>query len=147
MARVTQVVGYTTGVFDLFHAGHVNLLRRARSLCDRLIVGVTVDELVAYKNKQAVVPFADRLEVVSACQYVDCAVPQADMDKVGAWKRYHFNVMFVGDDWYGTDKWADIQHSMAGLGVEVVYLPYTKTTSSTLINETLNKLRADWPSE
>lgn len=136
-----MVIGYTTGVFDLFHVGHVNVLRNAKSMCDRLIVGVTVDELVAYKNKKSVIPFDERIEIVRACKYVDLAVPQMTMDKLDALDRYKFDIMFVGDDWYKTDKWEDFDKDFTSKGVRIVYFPYTSSTSSTLINETLNKLR------
>jgi choline-phosphate cytidylyltransferase/glycerol-3-phosphate cytidylyltransferase len=137
-----MVVGYTTGVYDLFHVGHVNLLRNAKSMCDRLIVGVTVDELVAYKNKRAVIPFEERIEIIRACRYVDLAVPQNSMDKLDAVDRYKFDVMFVGDDWYKTEKWQEIDSQFQERGVRIMYFPYTKTTSSTLINRTLDNLRA-----
>lgn len=136
-----MVVGYTTGVFDLFHVGHVNVLRNAKSMCDRLIVGVTVDDLVAYKNKKSVIPFEERIEIVRACKYVDLAVPQETMDKFDALNRYKFNVMFVGDDWYKSDKWCDLDREFSEKGVRVIYFPYTKTTSSTLVNSTLERLR------
>jgi choline-phosphate cytidylyltransferase/glycerol-3-phosphate cytidylyltransferase len=136
-----MVLGYTAGVFDLFHVGHVNVLRNARSLCDRLIVGVTVDELVLYKSKRAVIPFDERIEIVRACKYVDLAVPQATMDKLDAWQRYKFNLMFVGDDWYRHERWKAFDAQFAERNVRVVYFPYTRTTSSTLINETLERLR------
>lgn len=136
-----MVIGYTTGVFDLFHVGHVNVLRNAKSMCDRLIVGVTVDELVAYKNKKSVIPFDERIEIVRACKYVDLAVPQMTMDKLDALDRYKFDIIFVGDDWYKTDKWEDFDKDFTSKGVRIVYFPYTSTTSSTLINETLRKLR------
>ena len=97
-SRTKPVVGYTTGVFDLFHVGHVNMLKNAKSLCDKLIVGVTTDELVAYKNKRAVISFEERIEIVRSIKYVDAAVPQNSMDKMEAWQRYHFDLMFVGDD-------------------------------------------------
>lgn len=136
-----MVIGYTTGVFDLFHIGHLNLLRRAKEQCDYLIVGVSIDELVMYKNKHAVIPFEERMEIVKAIKYVDEVVPQENMDKLEAWNKLHFNVMFVGDDWKGTEKWNAIEKQMAEVGVKIVYFPYTKGTSSTLINETLNRLR------
>lgn len=138
-----MVVGYTTGVFDLFHIGHVRVLRNAKAMCDRLIVGVTNDELVSYKNKRSVIPFDERLEIVQSCKYVDLAVEQATIDKMDAFHRYKFDVMFVGDDWYKTDKWQSIDSEMQENGVRVVYFPYTKTTSSTLINQTLQALRKD----
>ncbi len=136
-----MVIGYTTGVFDLFHHGHVNLLRNARSLCDKLIVGVTVDELVSYKAKRAVIPFENRLDVVRACRYVDLVVAQDSMDKMVAYEKYKFDVVFVGDDWKGTDRWNEIDRKFREVDVRVIYLPYTKSVSSTLVNETLEKLR------
>ena len=123
-----MVIGYTTGVFDLFHVGHVRLLRNAKSMCDRLIVGVTVDELVSYKNKKSVIPFDERIEIVRSSRYVDLAVPQDTMDKIDALNRYKFNIMFVGDDWYKTDKWADFDSQLSDRGVRVVYFPYTNTS-------------------
>jgi glycerol-3-phosphate cytidylyltransferase len=134
-------IGYTTGVFDLFHIGHLNLLRNARSLCDKLVVGVTTDELVSYKHKRSVIPFAERLELVRACRFVDAVVPQETLDKFAAWEKLRFDVMFVGDDWFKHDRWQEIERRFAEVGVKVVYFPYTKGTSSTLINEVLHKLR------
>lgn len=138
-----MVIGYTTGVYDLFHIGHVNLLRNAKSMCDKLVVGVTTDELVSYKNKRSVIPFAERMEIVRANRYVDAVVPQEDMDKFEAWKKLKFDVMFVGDDWYKSDKWKDLEQQFKEVGVRIVYFPYTKGTSSTLLNEVLNKIRND----
>lgn len=136
-----MIIGYTTGVYDLFHIGHLNLLRKAKEQCDYLIVGVSSDDLVMYKNKRAVIPFEERIEIVRAIKYVDEAVPQLNMNKMEAWEKYHFNKMFVGDDWKGTDKWNKIEADLKAVGAEVVYFPYTKGTSSTLINQTLIKLR------
>ena len=136
-------VGYTTGVYDLFHIGHLNLLRKAKAQCDYLIVGVSTDELVSYKHKQAVIPFVERKEIVAAIKYVDEVVTQENMNKMEAWEKYHFDVMFVGDDWKGTDKWNKIEADLNAVGTQVVYFPYTKGTSSTLINETLHKLRGE----
>ena len=136
-----MVIGYTTGVFDLFHIGHLNMLKNAAALCDKLIVGVTTDELVSYKNKKAVIPFHERLEIVRNIECVDAVVPQYDMDKIAAQERLNFDIMFVGSDWHGTEKWNKIESSLAEKGVRVVYFPYTQGTSSTMINETLNTLR------
>jgi glycerol-3-phosphate cytidylyltransferase len=136
-----MVIGYTTGVFDLFHVGHVALLQRARSMCDRLIVGVSTDDLVSYKHKRPVIPFTDRIEVVRSCRHVDLVVPQYSMDKVDAFERYRFNIMFVGDDWFKSEKWNETESLMTARGVRVIYFPYTKGTSSTLINMTLEQLR------
>lgn len=138
-----MVIGYTAGVFDLFHVGHVNVLRNAKAMCDKLIVGVTVDELVAYKSKKSVIPFEERIEIVKACKYVDLAVPQDTMDKLDALRRYKFDIMFVGDDWYKSSKWDELEQEFAEKSVRIIYFPYTKTTSSTLINETLDRLRAE----
>jgi glycerol-3-phosphate cytidylyltransferase len=136
-------VGYTSGVFDLFHIGHLTLLKNAKGLCDKLIVGVTVDELVSYKNKRAVIPFEERLEIVRSITYVDAAIPQYDMDKFEMWNKLSFDVMFVGDDWYRSDKWSQLQEKFAEVGVRIVYFPYTPGTSSTIINQTLTELRSE----
>ncbi len=138
-----MVIGYTSGVFDLFHVGHVNILRNAKAMCDRLVVGVSVDKLVSYKGKNSVISFDERIEVVRSCRYVDLAVPQETLDKIDAWKRYRFNIMFVGDDWYKTEKWSDFESEFSRVGVRIIYFPYTNTTSSSLINETLNSLRSN----
>jgi len=137
-----MVIGYTTGVFDLFHVGHVNILRNAKSMCDRLIVGVSVDKLVSYKGKNSVIPFEERIEVVRSSRFVDLAVPQDRMDKIEAWKRYKFNIMFVGDDWYKSKKWNELESEFSSVGVKIIYFPYTNSTSSSLINETLLSLRS-----
>jgi len=134
-------IGYTTGVFDLFHIGHLNLLRNARALCDKLVVGVTTDELVSYKHKRSVISFAERLEIVRSCRYVDAVVPQETLDKFAAWEKLRFDVMFVGDDWFKNPRWQSIERQFGEVGVKIVYFPYTKGTSSTLINEVLEKLR------
>ncbi len=136
-------IGYTSGVYDLFHIGHLNLLRNAKGMCDKLIVGVTTDELVSYKNKKAVIPHNERMEIVRAIQYVDSVVPQEDMDKFEMWKKLKFDVMFVGDDWYASPKWEELEKQFKEVGVRIVFFPYTKGTSSTLLNETLKKLRND----
>lgn len=138
---MNKVIGYTTGVFDLFHIGHLNILKRAKENCDYLIVGVTVDELVSYKGKRAFIPYEERAEIVSAIKYVDEVVPQVSMDKMAAWKKYHFNKMFVGDDWKGTDVWNNIEKEFSDIGVEIVYFPYTKQTSSTELREALTNLK------
>ena len=135
--------GYTTGVFDLFHIGHLNLLRRAKEQCDYLIVGVSSDDLVGYKNKRAVIPFEERIQIIRAIRYVDQAVPQMNMNKMEAWEKFHFDVIFVGDNWKNTEKWNRYEEEFRKVGVDIVYFPYTKSTSSTLLNETLLKLRAE----
>lgn len=136
-----NIIGYTTGVFDLFHIGHLKLLKRAKSLCDYLIVGVSTDELVRYKHKSPVIPFEERIEIVQSIKYVDVTVPQENMNKFEAWKKLKFDVMFVGDDWYNTEKWEKFEKQFNEVGVKIIYLPYTKGTSSTLINDILLKER------
>lgn len=136
-----MIIGYTTGVYDLFHVGHVNLLSNAKALCDKLIVGVTVDELVMYKNKKAVIPFHERIEVVKSCKYVDLAIPQTSIDKVESVKKLKASKLFVGDDWYANEKWEMMEQELKNLNCEVIYFPYTKGTTSTLINSTLDNLR------
>lgn len=136
-------IGYTTGVYDLFHIGHLTMLRNAKALCDKLIVGVTTDEAVAYKNKRAVIPFRERFEIVNSIDCVDVTIPQDNHDKFAAWERLRFDLMFVGDDWYGTDRWKQYEAQFKEVGVKIVYFPYTKGTSSTLINQTLENLRRE----
>ncbi len=136
-----MIIGYTAGVFDLFHIGHLNLLKNAKGMCDKLIVGVTVDELVQYKGKSALIPFDDRIEIVRSCKYVDAAVPQYDMDKLRACKELGASVLFVGDDWYGTEKWRKYEEEFSKEGIRIVYFPYTKGISSTRIGEALKAVR------
>ena len=131
MNKKNQIVGYTSGVYDLFHIGHLNILRNAKSLCDKLIVGVTVDELVSYKGKKAMIPFEERIEIVRNIKCVDVAVPQTDIDKYKMWQRLKFDVLFVGDDWFGSSKWNAMERKLRKVGVKVVYFPYTKGVCST----------------
>ena len=134
-----MIVGYTSGVFDLFHVGHVNILRNARALCDRLIVAVTSDELVSYKGKKAVVSYEDRVEVVRACRYADLVVPQTDIDKFLAWEKMKFDRLFVGDDWFGHDSWREFDQRLKAVGVQVIYFPYSLGTTSTDL-----RLKSSW---
>lgn len=136
-----MIIGYTAGVYDLFHVGHVDILRNAKALCDKLVVGVTVDELVLYKGKRAVISFTDRIEVVRACKYVDVAVPQYSIDKVAAVLKHGASLLFVGDDWYGHESWVQMETSLLEHSCKVIYFPYNQNTSSTLINKTLDTLR------
>lgn len=136
-----SVIGYTTGVFDLFHVGHLNILKRAKEQCDYLVVGVTVDELVAYKGKKAFIPYEERAAIVEAIKYVDKVIPQTTMDKMAAWNNLHFHKMFVGDDWKGTDVWNHWEEEFAKVGVQIVYFPYTAKTSSSELREALKALK------
>ncbi|MGL5351797.1 MAG: adenylyltransferase/cytidyltransferase family protein [Clostridium sp.] len=131
-------VGYTTGVFDMFHIGHLNILKRAKEQCDYLIVGVSTDELVKeYKHKSPIIPFEERADIVKAIYYVDKVVPQINRDKFQSWKQIEFDVMFVGDDWKGNDLFKEVEFEFKKVGVDVVYFEYTKDTSSTILSEKL----------
>lgn len=133
-------VGYTTGVFDMFHIGHLNILQRAKAQCERLIVGISTDELVQHeKNKTPVIPYAERAAIVAALKCVDQVVPQPDKNKFAAWERYRFDAMFVGSDWKGSPQWQAFEAQFAPLGVEIVYLPHTDGISSTLLTAFIKK--------
>ena len=135
-----MIIGYTTGVYDMFHIGHLNILKRAKEQCDYLIVGVSTAELVQHdKNKTPIIPFAERCAIVEAIKYVDKVVPQTDKNKFGAWEKYHFNKMFVGSDWKGTPQWARFEEEFAPVGVEIVYLDHTDGISSTILRDRLNE--------
>ncbi|MCY7485297.1 glycerol-3-phosphate cytidylyltransferase [Paenibacillus sp. cl6col] len=138
-----MIIGYTSGVYDLFHIGHLNLLKNASALCDRLVVGVSTDDLVSYKHKKSVIPFNERMEIVRSIKYVDAVIPQETLDKMEVWRKIKFDVMFVGDDWYENNRWKEYEQQFQEVGVKIIYFPYTKGTSSTLLNETLIKLRND----
>ena len=141
-----MTIGYTAGVYDLFHIGHLNLLKNAKGMCDKLIVGVTTDDLVLYKGKRAMIPFEDRIEIVRSIKYVDAAVPQSDMDKLTMCKKLGATMLFVGDDWYATEKWEKYEMEFRENGIKIVYFPYTKGVSSTKITQALSTSRG-WTSE
>lgn len=132
-----MIIGYTAGVYDLFHIGHLNLLKNAKGMCDKLIVGVTVDELVSYKNKKAFIPYDERIEMVRSCRYVDAVIPQNDMDKLAMCKKLGASYLFVGDDWYGSEKWKNYEKEFNKNNIKIIYFPYTKGISSTRIRELL----------
>lgn len=135
-----MVIGYTTGVYDMFHIGHLNIIKRAKAQCDYLIVGVSTDELVQReKNKTPIIPFADRVSILEAIKYVDKVVPQTDKNKYGAWENYHFNKMFVGSDWKGTQTWNGYEKQFAPVNVEIIYLDHTDGISSTILRNRLNE--------
>lgn len=138
------VVGYTTGVFDMFHIGHLNVLKNAKEHCDYLIVGVSTDKLVeAEKMKKTVIPYDERVKIVEAIKYVDKVVPQRNMDKMAAWEKYRFDMMFVGSDWKGTDRWKSLEKAFSSVGVEIIYLPHTDGISSTKLTEIVKKHISD----
>ncbi len=133
-------IGYTTGVFDMFHIGHLNLLRRAKEQCETLIVGVSTDELVkSYKNKSPIIPYEERIAIVEAIRYVDRVVPQKTMDKLDAWKELGFDAMFHGSDWQGSALYQDYEEQFKKVGVDLVFLPHTQGISSTQLAEKLQK--------
>ena len=134
-------IGYTTGVFDMFHVGHLNILKRAKAQCEHLIVGVSTDELVqSYKGKKPIIPFEERFAIVGAIKYVDEVVPQNSMDKFKAWEQLQFNVLFHGSDWKGSEMYNAVVKQLSDVGVEVVFLPHTAGISSTLLSDVLHKL-------
>lgn len=135
------MIGYTTGVYDMFHIGHLNILQRAKEQCDYLIVGVSTDEVVeSYKHKTPIIPFNERIAIVSALKCVDQAVPQTSMNKMEAWKELHFNALFHGSDWKGSEMYNRMIEEFKDVGVDVVFLPHTEGVSSTLLSEVLHKL-------
>ncbi len=134
-----MIIGYTTGVYDMFHIGHLNILKRAKEQCDYLIVGVSTDELVRNdKNKTPIIPFHERCAIVEAIKYVDKVVPQSNKNKFEAWEQYQFNKMFVGSDWKGTPQWEAFEKQFTPVGVEIIYLDHTDGISSTILRDRLN---------
>ena len=137
-----KIIGYTTGVFDMFHIGHLNLLKKAKLNCDYLIVGVSSDELVNdYKNKLPVIPLEHRLEIVSELKCVDEVVIQTDRDKMKAFHKIGFDVMFVGSDWKGDPLWVELEHELAKYDARVEYFQYTNNVSSTKFTEILQSIQ------
>lgn len=136
--RKKESIGYTTGVFDLFHVGHLNILKRAKAQCNVLIVGVSTDELAeSYKHKKPVIPFGQRMEIVKAIRYVDKVVPQTTMNKMDAYHQIGFDVMFHGDDWKGSALYHQIKKELAEVGVDLIFLEHTTGISS---SELLGKI-------
>lgn len=140
MGEKKYKIGYTTGVYDMFHIGHLNILKRAKEQCEVLIVGVSTDELVQeYKNKTPIIPFEERMEIVNAIKYVDKVIPQTSMDKFKAWENLGFNAIFHGDDWKGSAMYNEVEEKLKEVGVDMVFLPHTDGTSSTLLSEKLHR--------
>lgn len=137
---MNKIIGYTTGVFDLFHIGHLNILKNAKSQCDELIVGITSDVLcLQIKNKLPVIPIEERLEIVRAIKYVDQVIIQDTVDELSDHTRYNFHKIFKGSDWQGSKKWNQLETIFQAKGVQVVYFKYTETTSSTFIRSLLEQ--------
>lgn len=134
------MLGYTTGVFDMFHVGHLNILKRSKAQCERLIVGVSTDELVmTYKHKMPIVHLEDRIEIIKSIRYVDEVVIQSDMDKFAAWQRLKFNALFHGDDWKGSSLYTDLEQRFREVHVDVIYLPHTEGVSTTILTEIIRR--------
>jgi len=134
------IIGYTDGVYDMFHVGHLNMIHEAKLRCDYLIVGVHSDVIVeSYKHRKTVINEQDRRKIVGALKDVDEAVINDTRDKIELWKKYHFDVVFIGDDWKGTERWNNFEKVLAELGVKVEYIPYTKGISTTQIREKLGE--------
>lgn len=132
-------VGYTDGVFDLFHIGHLNMIEAAKSQCEHLIVGVHGDDVVEeYKHRRPIINENDRRRIVASIKGVDRAVVNRFRDKMKLWELYHFNVIFIGDDWKGTERWNNFEKILNEINIDVVYVPYTKGISTTEIREKLH---------
>ncbi len=139
MSEKKYKIGYTTGVFDMFHIGHLNIIRSAKQKCDFLIVGVTTDALCySRKNKYPIICEEERIAIVESIRYVDKVVKQEDMDKLAAVKKYNVDAVFVGSDWKGTDSWNEYEKLFEAEGCKVVYLEHTDGISSTILRDRLN---------
>lgn len=131
-------IGFTDGVYDMFHVGHLNMIRSAKEHCDYLIVGVHSDEIVeGYKHRKTIINEHDRCEIVGAIKEVDKAVINYTRDKIELWKKYRFDVIFIGDDWKGTERWNNFEKVLAEVGVSVEYIPYTQGVSTTQLRQKL----------
>lgn len=134
-----MIIGYTTGVFDMFHIGHLNILRRAKEKCDYLIVGVSTDDVVeSYKHHRPIIPYEQRAAIVEAIKYVDEVVPQTTMDKTVFLREHHFDVMFHGDEWKGTELYNHYEEEFAKYGARIEYLNHTEGISSTMLRKKIN---------
>ena len=143
---MARLIGYAPGAYDLFHVGHLNLLRHAADHCDHLIAGVVSDEmLVLGKGRAPVVPLAERMEIVRSLRIVDEVHAEVLSDKIDTWRAVGFDVIFKGDDWRGTPKGRKLERDFAAVGVEVRYFPYTVHTSSTMLRRALATLDGGVP--
>ena len=135
-----KVIGYTQGTFDMFHIGHLNLIKNAKRHCDYLVVGFNSDDLVeSYKNKRPIIPLDERVEIMRAIKYVDEVIVTNTLDKKEIWEKVRFNEIYIGDDWKGNERWEKTGKEMEQLGAKLVFLPYTKYTSSTMLREKLKE--------
>lgn len=133
-----KTIGFTAGTFDMFHIGHLNLIKNARARCDYLIVGVNSDQLVReYKGKSAIVPLEERMEIIRALRFADEVIRVDSLDKKVSWNQKHYDILFIGDDWKGNPRWEATAEEMRQYGVETIFLPHTKGTNSTMLREKL----------
>lgn len=140
MSNIKKIIGFTAGTFDMFHIGHLNLIKNAKSRCDFLIVGVNSDKLVQdYKGKRVVVPLEERMEIIRSLRFVDEVIQIDSLDKKISWHQKHYDLLFIGDDWKGNPRWEETEKEMSSYGVETIYLPHTEGTNSTLLREKLNE--------
>jgi glycerol-3-phosphate cytidylyltransferase len=136
-----MIIGYTTGVFDLFHIGHLNIIKESKKKCDYLIVAVSSDKLAfKLKKKKPVIPFQERIEIIKSLKYVDRAVEEKVDDKTKVKKKYKINIIFKGDDWKNTRKWNQLEKELEKQNIKIMFIKYTKKTSSSLIKKILNKM-------
>ena len=134
-------LGYTDGVFDLFHVGHLNMVETAKAHCEELIVGVHSDEVVrGYKKITPIINENDRARIMGSIKGVDRVVINQFRDKMKLWELYHFDVIFIGDDWKGTERWINFEKELAKINVDVIYVPYTKGISTTEIKQRILQL-------
>lgn len=135
-----KIVGYTCGAFDMFHVGHLNILRNAKSMCDHLIVAVSTDQLIeSKKDTKSLIPFEHRIEIVRNIKYVDTVIPQNSLDKIEAYRKLKYNMLFVGDDWYDNPKWSDYENELKSYGAKIIFFPYTEAISTTKIKNEISR--------
>ncbi len=135
-----MIIGYVSGAWDMFHIGHLNLIKRAKANCDYLIVGVNTDQrIMEQKNHAPIFSYEERAAIVAACRYVDKVIPQNDSDRLSTWNKYHFNKLFAGSDWKNTPRWESYKQQLEPLGVEIVFFPRTKGISSTKIRKVIQE--------
>ncbi len=136
-----MIKGYVSGVFDMFHIGHLNIIMRARERCDLLIVGVVTDDVVKQvKNQDPVIPLEERMAILRGLRDVDEVVVDTHADKFDTWQELHYDVIFKGDDWQNTPKGRKLEKDLEAVGARVDYFPYTRETSSTLLRQVLSSL-------
>ncbi len=137
-----EIKGYTTGVFDMFHIGHLNIIKKSKQNCDYLIVGITTDELcMKIKGKKPIVPFSERVEIVRALKYVDEVIAQDRVDEIGDYQKYEFDRIFKGSDWKNTEKWNTLEEYFLSVDVKVMFFEYTDTTTSTELRKKLLNIK------